>query len=90
MTENGQDEEDPSSMAADTPMAICLAASVADSKYNDSRSVDDAGVHDSSDDENVGGSLMDAYKEVLSSQVSNFDCFTKNEYDGRKKFKFDE
>ena len=62
-------------MAPDTPMAICLAASVADNEPNDAKSADDAESQGS--DSQEGTSLMDAYKEVLNSQVSNFECFAK-------------
>lgn len=56
-------------------MAICLAASVADNEPNDAKSADDAESQGS--DSQEGTSLMDAYKEVLNSQVSNFECFAK-------------
>lgn len=83
-----QPEEDPDSMAADTPMAICLAASMADLQQKDYQSVDDADSHESS--EQSGGGLMDAYKEVLQSQVSNFECFEEQEAKYSKHFKFEE
>ena len=79
-------------MAADTPLAITLAASVADAQCKDNNSAADAVSYASSEPEEEGfggGSLMDAYKELLSSQVSNFDA-DKKESSNRKHFRFDD
>ena len=72
-------------MAADTPLAVCLAISAADQTYP--KSVNDMESQSSSSED--GTSLMDAYKDVLNAQVSNFDCFTKTANGGNKNFKFD-
>ena len=69
-------------------MPICSADLIARDYTNDAKSADDA-ESQYSDSQEDGTSLMDAYHQVLNSQVSNFDCFATKETQYRKKFTFD-